>query len=51
MARAEEILAERGCPKVNLQVRLGNDDAAAFYIHRGYRDDGVMGLGFRLLED
>ena len=48
MARAEQILLERGCPKVNLQVRLGNDDAAAFYMQRGYQNDKVTSYGFRL---
>ncbi|WP_256360549.1 GNAT family N-acetyltransferase [Methylomonas koyamae] len=31
MHAAETELAKRGCPKLNLQVRVGNDTALAFY--------------------
>ena len=36
MVAAEHLLAERGCPKVNLQVRAGNCEAEAFYEALGY---------------
>ena len=51
MARAEELLLARGCPKVNLQVRAGNDSAAQFYLQRGYLQDEVTSFGYRLIPD
>ncbi len=51
MARAEERLQERGCPKINLQVRAGNAAVIAFYERLGYRHDPVVSLGKRLIAD
>lgn len=43
MAEAERLLVGRGCPKVNLQIRTGNEDVLAFYRHLGYQADDVDG--------
>jgi ribosomal protein S18 acetylase RimI-like enzyme len=51
MERAEELLQERGCPKINLQVREGNAAVIAFYERLGYRNDHVVSLGKRLIVD
>jgi ribosomal protein S18 acetylase RimI-like enzyme len=51
MATAERLLAERGCPKINLQIRSENADVIAFYVALGYRQDDVVSLGKRLVED
>lgn len=51
MREVEQRLAERGCPKLNLQVRAGNDLVLAFYERLGYRPDAVVSLGKRLSED
>ncbi|MDO8732230.1 MAG: GNAT family acetyltransferase [Actinomycetota bacterium] len=51
MTVAEELLLARGCPKVNLQVRDGNDEAIQFYAARGYANDGVTSWGYRLIHD
>jgi ribosomal protein S18 acetylase RimI-like enzyme len=51
MAEAERVLAEAGCPKVNLQLRRGNDEALAFYEALGYARDDVVSLGRRLEHD
>jgi ribosomal protein S18 acetylase RimI-like enzyme len=51
MAATERILAEAGCPKVNLQLRSGNDEALAFYEALGYGRDDVVSLGKRLEHD
>ena len=51
MAVAERLLAERGCPKINLQIRSENADVIAFYGALGYRKDDVISLGKRLVED
>lgn len=48
MAAVEALLAGRGCPKVNLQVRTGNSEVIDFYEALGYRVDAVVGLGKRL---
>jgi len=51
MAEARRILLERGCPKINLQVRAGNESAVRFYESLGYSDDVVTSLGLRLTPD
>ncbi|HEV8691745.1 MAG TPA: GNAT family N-acetyltransferase, partial [Ideonella sp.] len=51
MAWAEARLRERGCPKVNLQVRQGNEAVLAFYAAIGFADDQVVSLGKRLEND
>lgn len=51
MAWSEARLRERGCPKINLQVRQGNDAVLAFYAALGYADDNVVSLGKRLEHD
>ena len=51
MAEAERVLGEAGCPKVNLQLRSGNDEALAFYEALGYVHDDVVSLGRRLEHD
>ena len=51
MTRARRLLLDRGCPKINLQVRLGNDFAIHFYESIGYTDDSVTSLGLRLSPD
>jgi ribosomal protein S18 acetylase RimI-like enzyme len=51
MAAATEGLAVLGCPKINVQVRGGNDEAVRFYEALGYRVDDVTSLGSRLQVD
>ena len=51
MAAAEAWLHERGCPKLNLQVRQGNHSARAFYHALGFQTDEVVSLGKRLEHD
>lgn len=48
VAHAERSLAERGCPKVNLQVLPDKPDVIGFYDALGYRADPVVSLGKRL---
>lgn len=48
---SEARLRERGCPKINLQVRRGNEAVLAFYAALGYADDDVVSLGKRLEHD
>ena len=51
MAEAEARLLALGCPKVNVQIRSGNEPVAAFYDRLGYAPDGATGLGKRLIPD
>jgi ribosomal protein S18 acetylase RimI-like enzyme len=51
MQEAERLLRERGCPKLNLQVRTGNADVIEFYHKLGYVEDELISLGKRLIAD
>lgn len=51
MTEAEARLLALGCPKVNVQIRSGNEPVAAFYDHLGYAPDAATGLGKRLIPD
>ncbi len=51
MAEAEQCLLDRGCPKINLQVRSSNREVIAFYLALGYAVDDVVGMGKRLEKD
>lgn len=48
LARIEEELTARGCPKVQLQVRLDNTQVIDLYRHLGYEPYEVVSLGKRL---
>lgn len=48
---AEAALLERGCPKINLQIRAGNDAVVGFYRHLGYAVDETIDMGKRLIVD
>jgi ribosomal protein S18 acetylase RimI-like enzyme len=45
MEAAHARLAALGCPKVNLQIRVGNSAAFAFYERLGYKMDLCYSLG------
>ena len=51
MQHVEEQLLAMGCPKLNIQVRTGNDEALAFYRKLGYLRDEAVSLGKRLIPD
>ena len=51
MSEAERLLLERGCPKLNVQVRATNASAVEFYRKLGYAVDDVVSLGKRLESD
>jgi ribosomal protein S18 acetylase RimI-like enzyme len=51
MQKAERLLLERGCPKLNLQVRTDNHEVIEFYRKLGYSQDPVVSLGKRLITD
>lgn len=50
MDAAENALADLGCPKINVQIRHGND-AVEFYRRLGFREDEVVSMGKRLESD
>ncbi|BAY43311.1 GCN5-related N-acetyltransferase [Scytonema sp. HK-05] len=51
MLKAERLLREAGCPKINLLVRTTNSGVIKFYQHLGYAVDDVVSLGKRLEND
>ena len=51
VSRAEDLLKEQGCPKVNLQVRSTNTEVIAFYEALGYGIEERVSMGKRLIED
>jgi ribosomal protein S18 acetylase RimI-like enzyme len=51
MARAESMLRQTGCPKINLQLRTSNPTAINFYNALGYLEDQVLSVGKRLNDD
>ncbi|MCS6577881.1 GNAT family acetyltransferase [Curtobacterium poinsettiae] len=51
MAEIERLLTDLGCPKLNLQVRAGNEQVLGFYASLGYTDDRTVSLGKRLIPD
>ncbi len=51
MEVAELAIAQKGCPKINLQIRGSNTDIASFYQAIGYDIENVIGLGKRLKPD
>lgn len=51
MEEAERLLREAGCPKINLQVREGNEAVIEFYKKLGYSVDKVVSMGKRLERD
>ncbi len=48
MAEVELRLRALGCPKINLQVRMANPVAIAFYERLGFAVDDAISLGKRL---
>ncbi len=41
-------LKKIGCLKVNLEVRKSNSSVIDFYLHLGFKDNKIVGLGKRL---
>ena len=51
MNTAEELLREKGCPKINLQVRTSNTEVIQFYRKIGFKIDDAVSMGKRLEPD
>ena len=51
MTFGEMALIEKGCPKLNLQIRNDNTKAINFYQKVGYKEDAAISFGKRLIED
>ena len=47
----EQPLLERGCSKINTQVRATNTEVIEFYRLIGYAQDEAVSLGKRLIRD
>lgn len=51
MNSVETKIREMGCPKINLQIRTGNNKTASFYQKLGFTNDHVVSMGKRLEAD
>jgi ribosomal protein S18 acetylase RimI-like enzyme len=51
MNSVETKIREMGCPKINLQIRTGNNKIASFYQKLGFTNDHVVSMGKRLEAD
>ena len=51
MQHAEHLLQQSGCPKINVQIRTGNESVVKFYRSLNYELDDVVSMGKRLLDD
>ena len=51
MRTVERKLLEKGCPKINLMIRSGNEAVQDFYASLGFEQDQVISLGKRLIPD
>lgn len=51
MEAVEKLLLEKGCPKINLQVRAQNKEVIAFYEKIGYKVEPAVSMGKRLIKD
>ncbi len=51
MHKAEELLRNAGCPKINLQIRTSNTAVIEFYKSLGFTIDDVVSMGKRLVHD
>ena len=51
MNSVETGLREMGCPKINLQIRTGNDKIEYFYQKLGFTNDQVVSMGKRMEAD
>ncbi len=49
--QAEQRLRSKGCPKIQLMIRLDNSGVQDFYRALGYEQAEVVVLGKRLIED
>jgi ribosomal protein S18 acetylase RimI-like enzyme len=48
MKKAEGLLAQKDCPKLNLQIRANNSDLQAFYEKLGYSVEERISMGKKL---
>ncbi|MDO9578066.1 MAG: GNAT family N-acetyltransferase [Candidatus Cloacimonadales bacterium] len=51
MEKAEHLLKDAGCYKINLQVRATNQKVIKFYESIGFTNDEVISFGKRLEVD
>jgi ribosomal protein S18 acetylase RimI-like enzyme len=51
MQAIEHKLLQRGCPKINLQIRADNQAVIDFYSSLGFSEEKNMSMGKRLIPD
>tara|TARA_B100000579_G_C22220722_1_gene571531 strand:+ start:28 stop:468 length:441 start_codon:yes stop_codon:yes gene_type:complete len=51
MVKVENELRELGCPKINLQIREGNEKVLSYYLKLGFFEEKNISMGKRLEDD
>ena len=51
MDNVENKLRELGCPKINLQIREGNDKVLSYYQKHGFVEEKRINMGKRIEDD
>ena len=51
MEYTENKLRELGCPKINLQIRKGNEDVLSFYQKLGFVEENRVSMGKKLADN
>ena len=51
MDNVENGFCELGCPKINLQIREGNDKVSSYYQKLGFVEEKLINMGKRLEDD
>ena len=51
MDNVETLLRKLGCPKINLQIREGNDKVLSYYQKLGFVEEKRISMGKRLEDD
>jgi len=51
LKEVEEELKNKGCPKINLMIRKGNNKVIDFYQKLGYSVEDVTSMGKRIKDD
>ena len=51
MDNVENKLRELGCPKINLQIREGNDKVLSYYQKLGFVEEKRFNMGNRIEND
>ena len=51
MKAVENLLIDKGCPKIDLMIRKSNEEVIQFYKSIGYGEEDTILMSRRLIED